>query len=80
MKKLPDNSTSQFQTKWLKGMLPTIETLIANPAHKHYKSLSNVLRNDITALRERVYIENKEVFKRVVDRFQILELSSCFWR
>ena len=75
MNKLPDNSAGQFQAKWLKDMEPTIETLIGNPAHQHYTSLSNVLRNDITSLRERVYMENKELFKRVVERFQILELS-----
>ena len=61
-------------------MGPTIETLIADPAHKHYKSLSNVLRNNITLLRERVYMENTEVFKRVIDRFQILEISSYLGR
>ena len=61
-------------------MEPTIETLIANPAHKHYKSLSAVLRKDITSMRERIYAENMEVFKRLVDRFQILELSSYLGR
>lgn len=76
MHKLPDNSARQFQAKWLTDMVPTIERLIANPAHEHHKSLSSVLRNDITLLRERIYEENKKVFKGVVDRFQILELSS----
>ena len=61
-------------------MMPTIEILIATPTHKHRKSLSSVLRNDITSLRERVYVENKEAFKNVVDRFQILELSSGLGR
>jgi hypothetical protein len=77
MNKLPDNSARQFQARWLKDMVPTIETLIANPGQKHHKTLSSVLRNDITLLRERIYAENQEVFKGVVDRFQILELSSC---
>jgi hypothetical protein len=80
MNKSPDNSAREFQARWLKEMAPTIEILIANPTHKHYKSLSGVLRNDITSLRERVYAENKEAFKTVVDRFQILELSSCLGR
>ena len=77
MNKSPDNSAREFQAQWLKDMVPTIEILIANPTHKHHKSLSIVLRNDITSLRERIYVENKEAFKNVVDRFQILELSSC---